>query len=201
MNLLEQISEHFSESIATKTQAQVSLTHFIAKAGELMAKCLEAGHKILSCGNGGSAADSQHFSSELINRYERERKALPAIALTTDTSILTSIGNDYDYHDIFARQISALGQPGDILLAISTSGNSKNVLNAVSTAKMSGLNVVALTGKDGGKLTHLLNQEDIEIRVSANKTSRVQETHLLIIHCLCDVIDSILFCNNRSVSC
>lgn len=196
MNLIEQVSQHFNENIATKTEAQASLPSFIAEAGEEMAKCLKAGRKILSCGNGGSAADSQHFSSELINRYERERQALPAIALTTDTSTLTSISNDYNYENIFSRQISALGQSGDILLAISTSGNSINVLKAISTAKMSGLKIIALTGKNGGQMASLLSEDDIEIRVSANKTARIQETHLLIIHCLCDIIDSLLFDNN-----
>lgn len=198
MNLSQKVSQHFADSITTKTNALASLCDIIASAAKKMATCLDAGHKILSCGNGGSAADSQHFSSELINRFEIERKALAGIALTTDTSTLTSIGNDYDYNDIFARQIAALGNKGDTLLAISTSGNSKNILKAVPTAHENGLHIIALTGKDGGALVPLLSKDDIEVRVPANVTSRIQETHLLIIHCFCDLIDNILFAKTPS---
>ena len=154
---------------------------------------LQAGHKILSCGNGGSAADAQHFSSELLNRFEMERPALAAIALTTDTSTLTSIANDYAYDRVFARQIEALGQAGDILLAISTSGNSSNVSEAIDTAHHKGISVVALTGRDGGQIAGQLSDNDVEIRVPSDITARIQEVHLLTIHCICDQIDKTLF--------
>ena len=149
--------------------------------------------KILSCGNGGSAGDAQHFSSELLNRFERERPSLPAVALTTDSSTITSIANDYSYNEIFSKQIRALGQPGDVLLAISTSGNSANVIQAIQAAHDREMTVVALTGRDGGGMASLLLPEDVEIRVPAKVTARIQEVHLLTIHCLCDLIDSQLF--------
>ena len=147
----------------------------------------------MPCGNGGSAGDAQHFSSELLNRFERERPSLPAIALTTDTSTITSIANDYSYNEIFSKQIRALGQPGDVLLAISTSGNSANIIQAIQAAHDREMIVVALTGRDGGGMASLLLPEDVEIRVPANVTARIQEVHLLAIHCLCDLIDSQLF--------
>lgn len=193
MKFIEQITQHFSDSIQTKTNAQALLPAVIAEAATCMANCLNAGNKILSCGNGGSAGDAQHFSSELINRFERERKALASIALTNDIPTLTSISNDYHYNQVFARQVAALGKAGDILLAITTSGNSENVLTAIPLAHELGLQVIALTGKDGGKLKSLLRKQDIEIRVPADRTSRIQETHLLVIHCLCDTIDTLLF--------
>ena len=183
----------FSDSIETKIAAADELPSVIEKAGEKMVECLLGGQKVLSCGNGGSAADAQHFSSEMLNRYEAERPSLPAIALTTDTSTLTSISNDYQYNDIFSRQIKGLGQKGDLLLAISTSGNSTNILTAVEAAHERGMKCIALTGKDGGKLASTLSSDDIEIRVPANRTARIQETHLLVIHCLCDIIDHKLF--------
>lgn len=158
-----------------------------------MVECLRAGHKILSCGNGGSAGDAQHFSSEMINRFEMERPPLPAIALTTESSTLTAIANDYSYDDVFAKQIKALGQAGDILLAISTSGNSTNVVRAIDAAQDRGMTVVALTGGDGGEIALLLAAKDIEVRVPSARTARIQEVHLLLIHCLCDVIDKSLF--------
>lgn len=158
-----------------------------------MAQVLLAGGKILSCGNGGSAGDAQHFSSEMLNRFERERPGLPAVALSTDTSTITSIANDYEYAEIFAKQVRALGQQGDLLLAISTSGNSENVLRAIVTAHEKGMAVVALTGRDGGKLAAMLGEKDRELRVPAESTARIQEVHLLIIHCLCDFIDTRLF--------
>jgi D-sedoheptulose 7-phosphate isomerase len=154
-----------------------------------MAQSLLNDGKLLSCGNGGSAADAQHFSGELLGRFERERPGLPAIALTTDSSTITAIANDYQYADIFAKQVSALGQSGDVLLAISTSGNSENVLRAIAAAHSRGLKVVALTGRDGGAIARSLNPEDIEVRVPADRTCRIQEVHLLVIHCLCDLID------------
>jgi len=165
----------------------------IADAGALMVRCLSSEGKILSCGNGGSAADAQHFSSELLNRFEMERPGLPAVALTTDSSTLTSIANDADYTEVFSKQIRALGQDGDVLLAISTSGQSPNVLAAVQAAHERGMRAVALTGKDGGPMAERLRDTDVEIRVPATVTARIQEVHLLVIHCLCDSIDRSLF--------
>lgn len=191
----QRIAQHFNDSIATKQAALPVLQQSIAQAAEQMIRCLLAGCKILSCGNGGSAGDAQHFSSEMLNRFEMERPGLPAIALTTDTSTITSIANDYHYDRIFSRQIEALGQNGDVLLAISTSGNSNNVIKAVAAAHARGMSVVALSGKNGGALADALTENDIELRVPANATARIQETHLLIIHCLCDLIDQQLLGN------
>ena len=187
----DRVLEHFRESLAVK-EASAALAPGIAAAARLMARSLSDGAKILSCGNGGSAADAQHFSSELLNRFERERPALPAIALTTDSSTLTSISNDYEYAEIFAKQIRALGRSGDVVLAISTSGNSENVRRAVGAAHEQGVAVVALTGRDGGTIAAELADADIELRVPADRTCRIQEVHLLIIHCLCDAIDEAL---------
>ena len=184
----DRVLAHFRESVAVK-QASETLAPQIAKAAQLMLQSLLNDGKVLSCGNGGSAADAQHFSAELLGRFERERPGLPAVALTTDSSTLTAIANDYEYANVFAKQVRALGQAGDILLAISTSGNSENVLRAVATAHSRGLKVVALTGRDGGTIAQSLNSDDVELRVPADRTCRVQEVHLLIIHCLCDVID------------
>lgn len=193
MNDLERIRNSFQESIRTKEAALELLAPAIATAAEMMAQCLVKEGKILSCGNGGSAGDAQHFSSEMLNRFERERPGLPALALTTDSSTLTSIANDYDYSQVFSKQVRALGQTGDILLAISTSGNSANVLAAIHAAHDRQMPVVALTGRDGGTLTAMLKEGDVEIRVPAQITTRIQETHLLVIHCLCDLIDLHLF--------
>jgi phosphoheptose isomerase len=193
MDMSQRIKQHFEESIQTKILAAESLTESIGAAGEMMVQSLLNGGKILSCGNGGSAGDAQHFSSEMLNRFETERPSLPAIALSTDTSTITAIANDYSYDEIFAKQIKALGQPGDVLLAISTSGHSKNVLQAITTAQQKSLQIVALTGRDGGAIANLLNDADVEIRVPAQTTARIQEVHLLIIHCLCDFIDHKLF--------
>ncbi len=190
MDLIERINRLFTDSIETKQVNLPLIAAPIKDAAEMMVNCLLEGGKILCCGNGGSAGDAQHFSSEMLNRFERERPGLPAIALTTDSSTLTSIANDYAYQEIFAKQISALGHPGDILLAISTSGNSLNVLRAMETAKEQQMKVVALSGRDGGKLASLLHKEDREIRVDSPSTARIQEVHLLIIHCLCDLIDT-----------
>jgi phosphoheptose isomerase len=187
------IQAHFDESIATKQAAKDALIPELISAGALIADSLRDGHKVLSCGNGGSAGDAQHFSSELLNRFEMERPPLPAIALTTDSSTLTAIGNDYSYDDIFSKQIKALGQKGDVLLAISTSGNSANVIRAIDAAQDSGMTVVALTGRDGGERAAALIDADIEIRVPSERTARIQEVHLLVIHCLCDLIDRSLF--------
>ncbi len=162
-------------------------------AGETMVNCLLNDGKILSCGNGGSAGDAQHFSAELLNRFEKERPGLPAIAITTDSSTLTAIANDYDYNEIFSKQVSALGQSNDVLLAISTSGNSPNIVEAIRAAHDREMKIVALTGRDGGAMADLLSAEDIEIRVPSDRTARIQEVHLVVIHCLCDYIDTKLF--------
>jgi D-sedoheptulose 7-phosphate isomerase len=185
----ERVRQHFLDSIAAK-QAAIGLAPTIAAAAALMTRALLEDGKVLSCGNGGSAADAQHFSSELLNRFELERPGLPALALTTDSSTLTSIANDYSFVEVFAKQVRALGQPTDVLLAISTSGNSENVLRAIHAAHERGLRVVALTGRDGGKIAEALGNEDIEIRVPAERTARIQEVHLLAIHCICDLIDA-----------
>ncbi len=196
MNINEQITAHFEESIATKRAALETIVPAIKEAGDVIAQCLQNGGKVLSCGNGGSAGDAQHFSSELLNRFEMERPPLAAIALNTDTSTLTAIANDYSYDDIYAKQVSALGNAKDVLLAISTSGNSLNIIRAIDMAHERGLRVVALTGRDGGDTAAILEDNDIEIRVPSNRTARIQEVHLLVIHCLCDLIDHQLFANN-----
>jgi D-sedoheptulose 7-phosphate isomerase len=185
----QRVRRHFEESIATK-QAAIGLAPAIVDAAAMMTRCLLEDGKILSCGNGGSAADAQHFSSELLNRFELERPGLPAMALTTDSSTLTSIANDYKFSEVFAKQVRALGQPADVLLAISTSGNSDNVVRAIHAAHERGLRVVALTGRDGGAVAGALGDADVEIRVPAERTCRIQEVHLLVIHCLCDLIDA-----------
>ncbi len=164
----------------------------IARAVEAMVSALNGDHKILACGNGGSAGDCQHFAAELVGRFERERPGLAALALTTDSSILTAVANDYDYTQVFAKQVQALGQPGDVLLAISTSGNSANVIAAIEVAQRRGLRVVALSGKGGGAMRALLRETDIELCVPADRTARIQEVHLLTVHCLCDGIDCLL---------
>jgi D-sedoheptulose 7-phosphate isomerase len=189
MTNTQRIQMLFNQSIQTKIDALPMLIKPIADAAELIFNRLLEGNKILSCGNGGSAGDAQHFSSEMLNRYERDRPGLPAIALTTDSSTVTSIANDADFSKIFSRQIEALGQPNDLLLAISTSGNSDNVNQAIASAHERDMNIVALTGRDGGELVKLLAPGDVEIRVPSDVTARIQETHLLIIHCLCDLVD------------
>ena len=189
MGMDERVLEQFRESIALK-QACESLVPAIVGAGHALTQCLVNDGKILSCGNGGSASDAQHFSGEMLGRFEMDRPGLPAIALTTDSSALTAIANDYTFEDIFAKQVRALGQAGDVLLAISTSGNSENVLRAVRTAHERNLQVVGLTGRDGGTIAQALNPDDIEIRVPAQRTSRIQEVHILVIHCICDLVDA-----------
>lgn len=193
MDLLVRIQQHFNDSIQTKIATIDTLGDKIVRTSECLVQCLLEGHKILSCGNGGSAADAQHFASEMINRFEVERPSLPALSLTTDTAAITSIANDYHYSEIFAKQIRGLGQAGDILLAFSTSGNSPNILQAVRAAHDRNMLIIGLTGKDGGAMAELLAPEDIEIRVPSSVTARIQETHALIIHCLCDLIDQQLF--------
>ncbi len=189
MDLLGRINQNFQESISTKQMAVDLLAEPLANASQMITQCLLGGGKILSCGNGGSAGDAQHFSSEMLNRFEMERPGLPAIALTTDSSTLTSIANDYSYDVIFSKQVRALGQQGDILLAISTSGNSTNVNQAIEAAHEREMATIALSGKSGGDMTALLSPTDIEIRVPSDSTARIQEVHLLCIHCMCDLVD------------
>ncbi len=190
MTTLNELQAIFESSIAVKQQAMATLLPSINSAGSTLSHALQHGNKILSCGNGGSAADSQHFAAELVNRFEKERKGLAAISLTTDTSTLTSVANDYNFNQIFAKQIHALGRENDILFAISTSGNSTNIIEALITAQALNMKSIVLTGGSGGKIATLLGKNDLEIRVPAEKTARVQETHILIIHCLCYIIDN-----------
>lgn len=192
-NVTDRIKQNFSDSIQTKINAADAIIPIVSAACEKIVQCLLDGHKILSCGNGGSACDALHFSSEMLNRFKHERPSLPAIALTADIATLTSIANDSHYNEVFAKQIRALGQPGDILLAISTSGNSPNILNAIKAAHDRDVKVIAMTGYDGGRIPGILQEDDIEIRVPAFETARIQETHLLIIHCMCDIVDFQLF--------
>jgi len=191
MNLTERISQHFTESILVKQEAMPLATP-LAAACEAMTHSLMNDGRILACGNGGSAADAQHFAAELVGRFEEERHELAALALTTDSSILTAVGNDYGFEEVFARQVRALGRSGDVLLAISTSGNSANIIQAIAAAKANEMTVVALTGHDGGKIGMMLREDDIHLCVPAKRTARIQEVHLLLIHCLCDGIDSLL---------
>ena len=189
----QRILAHFQESAELKMKSATLLAQPISQAIELMFNALSNGNKILSCGNGGSAGDSQHFAAELVGRFERERFPLPAIALTTDTSIITAVGNDYSFNEIFSKQVQAFGQAGDILLAISTSGNSGNVLAAVEAALEREMRVVALTGKDGGKIAQMLTDADVHINVPHSRTARIQEVHLVAIHSICDGLDVALF--------
>lgn len=192
MDLIERISQHFRDSAQTKLDATELLAAPISDAVQAMVACLLNDGKILACGNGGSAGDAQHFAAELVGRFEAERQELAAIALTTDSSILTAVANDYSFEVVFAKQVRALGRPGDVLLAISTSGNSGNVIKAIEAAHDNDLTVVALTGKGGGRIGQMLRDGDIHLCVPADRTARIQETHLLAIHCLCDGIDCLL---------
>ena len=189
MDLISRIKQNFHDSISTKQAAADLLAEPLATAAQMITQCLLGGGKILSCGNGGSAGDAQHFSSEMLNRFEMERPGLPAVALTTDSSTLTSIANDYSYDQVFSKQVSALGQQGDILLAISTSGNSTNVNRAIEAAHEREMQVIALSGKQGGDMASALTADDVEIRVPSDSTARIQEVHLLAIHCICDLVD------------
>lgn len=192
MDLIERISQHFRDSAQTKLDATELLAAPISDAVQAMVACLLNDGKILACGNGGSAGDAQHFAAELVGRFEAERQELAAIALTTDSSILTAVANDYSFEVVFAKQVRALGRTGDVLLAISTSGNSGNVIKAIEAAHDNDLTVVALTGKGGGRIGQMLRDGDIHLCVPADRTARIQETHLLAIHCLCDGIDCLL---------
>ncbi len=192
MDLIARVAENFEDSARTKLEAVDLLAAPVAAAIETLTQSLLNGGKILACGNGGSAADAQHFAAELVGRFEAERGELAAIALTTDSSILTAVANDYAFSQIFARQVRALGHAGDVLLAISTSGNSGNVIEAINAAHEHEMRVIALTGRDGGQIGELLRDDDIHLCVPVQRTARIQETHLLIIHCLCDGIDALL---------
>ncbi len=188
--MLEQrIQQQFFDSADLKYAAAEVLSKPIADAVSAIVGCITSGGKVLACGNGGSAADAQHFAAEFIGRFERERPGLAAIALTTDTSILTAVGNDYSFEHIYSKQVQALGAPGDVLLAITTSGNSGNVVAAVETAHAKDMTVVALTGHKGGKMRELLSETDVHICVPHDRTARIQEVHLLVLHCLCDAVD------------
>ena len=185
-------SQHFLDSIAVKQEAEKILPEQVARGIVAMTECLRSGGKVMACGNGGSAADAQHFAAELIGRFERERQELAAIALTTDTSILTAVGNDYSYDEIFSKQVRGLGKKGDILIGISTSGNSKNVVKAIEAAKKMGIKIIALTGNGGGKIAGLLDADDIHLCAPSTRTARIQETHLVLLHALCDGVDHLL---------
>jgi len=188
-NIDTTIQRAFADSIETKQNSVSALAEPIEIASAILNQALLAGQKILVCGNGGSAADAQHFSAELLNRYDRDRPGLPAIALTVDSSTITAIGNDYDYQQIFSKQVSALGQPGDILVAISTSGQSPNITEAVVAANEKEMPVIALTGKDGGAMASILSENSIEVRVPSMVTARIQEVHILVLHILCELLD------------
>jgi len=189
MDLEKRVQTLFALSIATHQESARRLPGIIVEAGRMLLTALWAGNKILVCGNGGSAADAQHFAAELLNRFETERPGLPAVALTTDSSTLTSIANDYDFKEIFSRQLYALGRPGDVLLGLSTSGRSANITAAIQAARQSSITTILLTGEDGGDCLEALGREDLAIRVPARSTARIQEVHVLILHCLCDLVD------------
>ena len=195
MNLSDRVFDHFAESIKAKQDNQELLAEFISVAIELMFAALVNDGKVLACGNGGSAADAQHFAAELVGRFEMERMGLAGIALTTDTSALTAIANDYDFNRVFSKQVEALGRSGDVLLAISTSGNSANIIAAIEAAHERDMRVVALTGKDGGQIAHILQDQDILLNVAHQRTARIQEIHILLIHAICDGIDQLLMGN------
>ena len=189
MDTVQRVKNNFLESIQIKTDAVDGLAPVIANAAAAIANALLNDKKIMACGNGGSAADAQHFSAEMLNRFEMERPGLPAIALTTDSSTLTSIANDYQFAEIYSKQIRALGHEGDVLLAISTSGESHNIVHAIDAAHDRNMTVIALTGREGGQIADLMNNDDFEIRVPTWSTARIQEVHIMIIHSLCDLID------------
>ena len=193
MNLASHIRTHFDESIELKRRMAETLAPQIALAGEALAQALKSDHKVLACGNGGSAADSQHFAAEIVGRFERERPGMQAVALTVDTSAITAIANDYSYDVVFSKQVESLGRKGDFLLGISTSGNSKSVVEAIRAAHARGMRVIALTGRDGGAMAKALKPEDFHLNVAHPRTMRIQEVHLRVIHCLCEVVDNVIF--------
>ena len=197
MDLTAHLRKHFEEGIELRRRMAETMPAEIVRAGQALAAALKGGRKALACGNGGSAADSQHFAAEIVGRFERERPGMPAIALTVDTSALTAIANDYDFDRVFSKQVEALGQPGDFLLGISTSGNSKNVIAAIRSAQARGMRVIALTGRDGGEMGRMLRNDDFHLNVEHPRTMRVQEVHLLVVHCLCEVIDNVIFGEKR----
>jgi D-sedoheptulose 7-phosphate isomerase len=197
MDLTAHLKQHFDEGIELRRKMAETMPAAIARAGTALAHALKGGKKALACGNGGSAADSQHFAAEIVGRFERERPGMPAMALTVDTSALTAIANDYDWNSVFSKQVQALGQPGDVLLGISTSGNSKNVLEAIKAAHGKDMVVIALTGRDGGAMAKMLKPTDHHLNVAHPRTMRVQEIHLLVIHCLCEVVDNVIFGEKR----
>lgn len=190
--LQERVSAHFAESIRAKQEAEKVLVEPTAQAAELMLQCLMNDGKILACGNGGSAADAQHFAAEMTGRFEKERMELAAVALTTDTSALTAIGNDYGFDHVFSKQVRALGRASDVLVGISTSGNSTNVIEAIKAAHERDMHVIAMTGRDGGKIAAMLKDTDVLLNVPYPRTARIQENHILLIHAMCDCIDSVL---------
>jgi D-sedoheptulose 7-phosphate isomerase len=190
MDLIAHIRKHFDEGIELRTRMAETMPAHIVRAGQAIAAAVQSGRKVLSCGNGGSAADSQHFAAEMVGRFERERPGMPAISLTVDTSALTAIANDYDFDRVFSKQVEALGSAGDVLLGISTSGNSKNVVEAMKVAQARGMIVIALTGRDGGAMAKMLRPQDFSLNVAHPRTMRVQEIHLLVIHSLCEVVDT-----------
>ena len=190
--LQNRVAEHFAQSIQAKQQAAEVLSAPTAQAAEIMLQCLMNDGKILACGNGGSAADAQHFAAEMTGRFEKERMELAAVALTTDTSALTAIGNDYGFDHVFSKQVRALGRPGDVLIGISTSGNSANIITAIEAAHERDMRVIAFTGRDGGKIAAMLKDNDILLNVPHPRTARIQEVHILLIHALCDCIDTML---------
>jgi D-sedoheptulose 7-phosphate isomerase len=192
MDLTALLRDHFEEGIELRKRMAETLPAQIVRAGQAIVTAVQSGKKVLSCGNGGSAADSQHFAAEMVGRFERERPGMPAISLTVDTSALTAIANDYDFDRVFSKQVEALGNEGDVLLGISTSGNSKNVVEAMKVAQARGLAVIALTGRDGGAMAKILRKQDFHLNVAHPRTMRVQEIHLLVIHCLCDVVDNVI---------
>ena len=196
--LESRIEQHFIDSADLKYQAAPVLSKPIAQAISAIVASLTSGGKVLACGNGGSAADAQHFSAEFVGRFERERPELAVIALTTDTSILTAVGNDYGFDAVFSRQVRALGQPGDVLLAITTSGNSSNILAAVEAAHARDMVVIGMTGRDGGKMGHLLTETDVHICVPHPRTARIQEVHILALHCICDGVDAVLMGDDQA---
>lgn len=193
MTIEARLRAHFEASIQAKRDTLAAALPAVSRAATLLADGLRAGGKVLSCGNGGSAGDAQHFAAELTGRFERERPGMPGIALTVDTSALTAIANDYSFERVFSKQVEALGRAGDVLLAISTSGNSPNVLKAIEAAQRQGMRVVALTGRDGGRMAAMMRADDVELRAASAVTARVQEVHILFLHCLCDAIDEMLF--------